>query len=130
MTPTSSKSGFTLLEVLVALAILSVTLGAVYQIFSSSLADQTEAAREAQAVSVGQSILARIGVDMPVKLGESSGDAGDGFVWSLSMVAGDAPATALVRPVQVAVIVEWRRGPAARSITLHSTRLVPRAVSP
>jgi len=126
----SSKSGFTLLEMLVALAILSVTLGAVYQVFASSLIDETEAAREVQAVSIGQSVLARVGLDVPVKPGESSGDAGDGFVWTLRMTASDAPALAPVRPVQVAVTVEWRSGVRVRSISLHSTRLVARDVSP
>jgi general secretion pathway protein I len=130
MASSSPKSGFTLLEILVALAILSVTLGALYQTFSASLSYQTTAAREAQGISIAQSLLARVGADMPAKAGEFSGDAGDGFAWQLTITPVDVPAGAPVMPVEVKVSVAWQTGAAAHSIMLHSTRLVARAVVP
>jgi general secretion pathway protein I len=130
MAAAPSKSGFTLLEVLVALAILSVALGALYHIFSAGLDYQTKAAREAEAVSIAQSLLARVGADVPVKAGESSGEIDNGFFWSLTVTPIDAPTGAAALPVDVKATVTWHSGGSERSVTLQSTRLIPRATLP
>jgi general secretion pathway protein I len=125
-----SKSGFTLLEVLVALTILSMALGVLYQIFGTSLRSETEAERESEAVWVALSLLARVGTDLPAETGQISGDAGHSFAWALSMSPMTAPASAPVLPIDVMATVAWTSGGVQHSVTLHSTRLVPTMAQP
>jgi len=62
------QRGFTLIEIIVALAILAVALGALFQAFSTGLRATTVTDRQAAAVMLAQSLLDRIGQDIPLAL--------------------------------------------------------------
>ncbi len=59
--------GFTLLETLVALAILGMALGSSISVFSDSLSRSRHAAMEAEAAGIAQAVLDQIGNTIPTK---------------------------------------------------------------
>lgn len=82
----SQSRGFTLLETLVALAILGMALGSSISVFSDSLARSRHAAMEAEAAGIAQAILDQIGTTIPTKKSPIRSDDPQ-----LKMVSGTAP---------------------------------------
>jgi len=120
------EEGFTLLEVLVALAILSVALTVLLGIFSQSLT-QVRALREREAArALAQSLLAEQGIDIAIAPGTTGGRTG-AFSWRIDTspygeTDSDAP-----RLASITVRVWWQGG--ARTMTLTSLRPMPKAQS-
>src|ERR1700751_5735278 len=79
------KNGFTLLEVVVALAIAGLALVGLFRAGSGGLFAVDTAARAEEAVQRAQSHLAAIGRDAALVEGELTGDDGGGYRWSLSV---------------------------------------------
>ena len=63
----SRAAGFTLLETLVALAILGMALGSSISVFSDSLSRSRHAAMEAEAAGIAQAVLDQLGSTIPTK---------------------------------------------------------------
>jgi general secretion pathway protein I len=111
----SSARGFSLLEVVVALAVLALVLGALYPIFSSSARQALLARDYGEAVSLAQSKLADVEVLAP---GVQSGQGTGRFRWqrTIEPLASEESAPVLYR---IAVQVQWGE----RAITLTTLRL-------
>jgi prepilin-type N-terminal cleavage/methylation domain-containing protein len=77
--------GFSLLEALVALAILSAVVTTSLSIASSSMYRSAEALEEFRAFMMADAILQRAGPEIPLVPGRTSGRLNDGGVWSLSI---------------------------------------------
>src|ERR1700755_940187 len=75
--------GFTLLEVVVALAIAGLALVGLFRAGSDGLFAVDTAARVEEAVQRAQSHLAAVGRDAALVEGEFTGDDGGGFRWTL-----------------------------------------------
>ena len=75
-----ARSGFTLLEVVVAVAILALTLGAVMRVFGASLRGLAAAERHTVATLHAQSKLAEIGIEEALAAGDASGAFEQGSV--------------------------------------------------
>ena len=121
------QRGFTLIEIIVALAILAVALGALFQSFSTGLRVTAATDRQAAAVMLAQSLLDRIGQDIPLAAGEQAGVADDGLRWSVTIVpspliAPDRRADSPLLPFDVVVTVA---GDGGRPLTLATLRLAP-----
>lgn len=83
-TPRKAMAGFTLLETLVALAILGIVLTSVYGVFGSGLrAAQRDEDRLLLAL-VARNLLARSALDLYPGTGTLSGDIGGGLRWSIA----------------------------------------------
>lgn len=78
---TEAAPGFTLLEVVVALACVALILGAVLRVFSLGLRTADSAEKRAHGVMLAQSVLAEIATDSPLDVGQASGTFDDGFRW-------------------------------------------------
>jgi general secretion pathway protein I len=78
-----AEAGFTLLEVLVAFAILAVAMAAVLQAFGGGLdaVRRTEAA--SQSWSAARSLLDRVGPELPIVPGMRSGTDEAGSAWTV-----------------------------------------------
>ena len=82
-----TASGFTLLEVMVAMAIMAIVLVSVYRMHSQTLTMNTAARFYTQAPMLAQSKLAQLEGDSSEIVAGDSGDFGDkfpGYTWSLS----------------------------------------------
>ena len=74
-------SAYTLIEVLVAMMILSMSLTVIFRIFAGGLNKISIAADYARAVMVAESVLAAAGNTETLQSGESSGDLFDKYRW-------------------------------------------------
>ena len=123
-----ASAGFTLLEVLVAFAVLSIALAVLLQVFAQGFGGAERAQGVTGALLRAESRLAEIGRTRPLEAGEESGDFGDGYRWNTLIRAhgeGAAPANApLVRAFEVVVRIDWR-GARGQAVELRTLRLAP-----
>lgn len=119
--------GFTLLEVLVALAVLAITAGFAFRAFSSAMASLNRSERSQMAASLAQSMLDRVGRDIDLRPGDADGRTKDGFVWHLHMTPYDTLAGCVTDPGLQAIVVQvsvgWSEAGRADQVRLSSLRL-------
>ncbi len=121
-----AEAGFTLMEVLVAFAILTVALGGLMLAFSNGLRTTDRAATISTATLQAQSLLEEIGESIPVREGRTAGVLENGARWHVTIErydTGESGAAAVVRTLfayRVDISVEWDSD---RSVTLTSMRL-------
>jgi general secretion pathway protein I len=125
----SQAAGFSLVEVVVALAIMSLSLVALLHLFSSSLKIAGSASDLAIATSLARSRLAEAGIAENLRLGETSGVAYADFHWSQRVVEfGEPLAGEWQRPSGENVLVSltvWNDKRAVAPVTLTTIRILP-----
>ena len=125
---TTRKTGFTLIEVLVAFAIAAISLATLFRIFAGGLESARLSEAEARATMLAESYLAAVGVEAPLDDEERAGETEDGYRWrvtarDLDLGDGTKPA----RRYEVTVAVAW--GPEderERAVVLRTVRLGPK----
>ena len=125
------NGGFTLLEVVVALAIAGMALVGLFRAGSAGLFAVDTAARAEEAVQRAQSHLAAVGRDTGLVEGEFTGDDGDGYRWTLRVspltsrqsLAPDGVSSATVTLFNVEVAISWPGHESDRSVALRTLRL-------
>ncbi|MAF84068.1 MAG: prepilin-type N-terminal cleavage/methylation domain-containing protein [Gammaproteobacteria bacterium] len=126
-----NDAGFSLLELIVAFSILSLSLAVLYQIFSSS-AQRAALGREyGDAVLLAESKLAEIGANQQIQTGNLSGKFDNDMRWKSTVTPYKAPDTVgnsrpPVPPYKITVEINWGAADRQRSFKLDSIRLVPR----
>jgi general secretion pathway protein I len=125
------EGGFTLLEVVVAVAIAAMALVGLFQAASGGLFAVDTAARVEEAIQRAQSHLAAIGRSADLVQGEFTDDDGSGYRWRLrarpmatrqaSLADGNVAATITLFEVEVAISWPGRNGD--RSVVLKTLRL-------
>lgn len=122
----SARSGFTLFEVLVALAIFALAGAALFGLAGQGLDRQGRAERLRGATLLSQSLLDRIGLDLPLTSVASRGEAPPGFRWRVETRPMDPTtvggATGL-RRIDVQVTVAWTEHLREQAITLSTIRV-------
>jgi general secretion pathway protein I len=126
----AQSRGFTLLEVVVALAIAALALVGLFQAGSGGLFAVDTAARVQEAVQRAQSHLAAVGRDAALVQGDFTDDDGGGYRWRLRVrpvatrpvltVSTNANATETLFDVEVAISWPGHRGD--RSVVLKTLR--------
>jgi len=76
--------GFTLIEILVALAILAIAFGFAFRALSDGFDRLDRDQKNADALLLAQSTLARIGHDIALQDGAVDGGTSDGFTWRIA----------------------------------------------
>lgn len=116
------QRGFSLLELLVAMAILGLSLGALYQAVSGATRNVRTDERYAYGVELARSLLAQHAV-VPRQGMSRSGETAGGFLWQVqtrpvpSRRGAAVEAGALQR---IAVEVSWTDGSRSRQLRLDS----------
>jgi general secretion pathway protein I len=125
----AAEAGFTLIEVLVALAIAALGLGALMAAAGTGLANSGVADRYIEATRRAQSLLALAAAAAPLQPGERSGADDDGFAWRIRVSAPvlhaavkGATADRLPGLYAIEVTVTWSAG-STRSVSLRTQRL-------
>src|ERR1700688_3027023 len=106
-----SGAGFTLIEVVVALGILAFSASIIFGAIAGGLWSVRQADATAHAGLLAQSLLARVGSDLPLRAGETEGQLPQGFAWHVRLQpVGDAGDRAQWPISAYAVTVEilWR----------------------
>lgn len=112
--------GFTLIEVLVAFALVALILGAALRLVSGGLNDSDAAERHTLAVLVAESRIAEAGATVSLEPGITEGTASGNFRWrreirQLNGQTNDDPLPLYAVTVDVA----WDDGPGVRLATLR-----------
>lgn len=116
--------GFTLIEMVVAFAILGVTLSALFAAFEGALSRTARDGRLNEATMLAQSMLARVGTEWPLGGAARVGTWGT-FSYQVQEQRSQSPAT--LPTSLVTVLVSWQEVGNPRSISLSTLKLAPRA---
>ena len=122
--------GFSLLEVLVAFAILAISMTVLLQIFASSLRASSYSEESVRAGTLAQSLLAEVGVSRPLTLGEYAGSFNETYRWWYRVQADvqglfdqSAWESLLLKPYRVDLTVFWKVGAREKALSLKTVRL-------
>ena len=134
MSARRAMQGFTLIEVLVAFMILTLSLSVLFRIFSSGLTNVAVAGDYAQAVLVAESQLALVGRSEPLLVGQTYGESGEQFRWRRTVESylpwdDDTALTVPVSGYHISVEVSWTRNGRDQQIILNSLRVQKRPLS-
>jgi len=122
--PASRRSGFTLVEIIVALAILALSLNVILPAISDALWRTGEAEAQAEAASLARSLLAQAGSALALKGGAAAGQFDNGFRWQLQVTPyGSADQAVPARAYRVVAEVIWGDPPHEHSVALSTLRL-------
>jgi general secretion pathway protein I len=123
------SQGFSLLEVLVAFAILAICLGVLLQIFQRAMSTTAISSDYSRIVALAEAKLAMVGGPIPLEEGVHTGEPEDGMDWIVSIQAyepegwlGEDPAVAL-QPYLVTAVASQPTIGGARQVALRSVRL-------
>ena len=106
----NDDGGFTLLEVLVALAVLATGMAAAYETLGVGLRAAAAAERRRAAAAAAENMLAELGRTRPLQDGASEGELGDGQRWRLVISPFDAAQPGDAPPVVAAHLVQLQVG--------------------
>jgi general secretion pathway protein I len=123
--------GMTLIEVLVAFIVLSLTMAVIMQIFSGGMRNARLAESYSRAVFLAESRLSAVGIERPLAPGEDSGQVGANLRWSVAVVPDDDNSGAdqlllAVRLYRIRVRVGWSEDGRERQVEILSLRVGPR----
>jgi general secretion pathway protein I len=128
----SSKSGglrkdrgFTLLEVIVAFMILSLSLGAIYSALNGQHKAVRLAEKRMQAALIAQSRLDEITTEKLKAIYNEDGEDQGGFKWHVVTEKMAGSVTDIVDQYKVTVTVDWQSFFGVRHYSLTSLRLAP-----
>ena len=124
-----SQRGFSLLEVLVAFAILALSLGVLLQIFQRAMNTTAVSETYSRAVALAEAKLNSVGADIPLEEGVHSGDPEDGLDWIVNIEPyqpegwlGENPP---LQPYLITAVASWPSISGARRVVLRTIRLGP-----
>jgi general secretion pathway protein I len=116
------------LEVLVAFAIMAISLGVLMNIFAQSARTTILASQYSRAASLAEARLNAVGTaEIPLEEGTFSGDPEGGIAWEVSIfpisLGDEFTLEPLTTPYRVNATALWQDGGQVRSVTLSTLRL-------
>ena len=117
--------GFSLLEVLVAFAILALTLGVLMDIFSGGLRNLGQGRSYTVAMLDAQSRLAELGVSIPLQPGTQAGRFDPTYRWEATVTPLRTEPAVASTLYAIHLDVFWGAGRAERRVSLDTLRIAP-----
>ncbi len=126
------QQGFSLLELLIAFSILALSLSILLKIFSSGVNTAIVAEEYTTAVQIAESLMARAGVESPLRIGQISGQENEDYHWLVETSPYQFNPEGLELPTQVEffkvdVTVSWGDSD-ERQLELSTVKLVNKAL--
>ena len=128
--PGPGQKGFSLIEILVAFAILSLSLGVILRIFAGGGHIAATADEYSRAILTAESLMASLGVEKPLQPGQSGGEI-PGYRWTVDVTPYPFDQSLLggqkigFNPFWVDLTVEWGDENDPRAFNLRTLRLIP-----
>jgi general secretion pathway protein I len=124
-------AGFTLLEVVVAVAIAALAMVGLFEAGTGGIFAVDTAARAEEALERAQSHLAAVGRDAALVQGDLNGDDGGGYRWQLSVrpvaqrqgIAADGITPQNTTLFSIEVAISWQSRGHERAVVLRTLRL-------
>lgn len=130
MTRGRTQSGFSLLEVLVAFAVLTITLGVLLNIFSLSIRTTQSAQEQQKAMLLAESKLTELDAGNTLRPGRDQGWFDDNYWWETRVEEFDLRELmdndSMLMPYRLEVVVGWGRNQQYEVTTLRLVRLEAR----
>jgi prepilin-type N-terminal cleavage/methylation domain-containing protein len=125
-----ASGGFTLLEVLIAMAVLSIALVAVFELFSSGLRGLAASVDYVEAVVKAEAKMRQIldDDDMTEKSWQETSDDGYRFDATIKKTDEDRTDKLPVELLDISLTVSWTRGIKERTLKLKTLKLVNKKV--
>ncbi|MGP7735258.1 type IV pilus modification PilV family protein [Oceanimonas smirnovii] len=105
------QSGFTLLEVLVAFAVLTITLGVLLNIFSLAIKTSQTAQDQQTAMLLAESKMAELDAGNALRPGTERGEFNDRFNWETRIEEFNSTTLmdnqSMLLPYRLSVVVSW-----------------------
>jgi general secretion pathway protein I len=125
------SAGFTLIEVLVALAIVGLAVAAIAGVFGNGITGQEVASDAHTALALAEEQLALAGDKAALRPGTEKGTFAERFAWqtTVSIFADGKDTKTTIQPdgapllYRVTVDVDWRSGRHSQKLTLSTLRL-------
>lgn len=127
----NKQQGFSLLEVLVAFSIFAMSLGVIFQIYSTGSRSMILSDEYARAVIIAQSKLASIGIEETQTFSESSGIEDKKFLWITRISPleendySDLENSFNLIQRHVEVEINWDSLNKSRTLKLNTIKLIP-----
>ena len=121
--PSRHSAGYTLIEVLVAMAILALSLGVLLQIFSGGLRNISVSGDYARAVLIAETHLDSAGASSVLSPGSSTGITEQKFRWTRTVEDYSFYSDPILQAYTVTVDVEWPHADRVRRVTLKGIKL-------
>ncbi len=121
--------GFTLIEVVIAFTILTLSLAALYSAFETSLSRTRRDSRFSEGTMIAQSLLARAGSELSASHGSYEGEL-NGFGYQLTQQMSGEPRgqpRATVSTLRVTARVWWTGSTGHHDIEISTLKLVSKA---
>ena len=116
----SDEHGFTLVEILVTLAILSAVLPALLQVFSSAIRNQGLSDTQTTALYLIKFRMAELELDSYPEVGEETGEFGENSRYQWHSVVEDIQSEEVQGLRRIQVIVSWQHLGKERSMSMHT----------
>lgn len=126
------QHGFSLLEILVAFSILSLSLGVLLRIFAGGGHIAATSDEYSRAILTAESMMATLGVETPLQPGVTQGELPGGYHWRVNvypypfdqgLFGGENQVG--FKPYWVDLTVEWGDEQDPRAFDLKTLRLIP-----
>lgn len=133
MKPQNRQYGFSLLEVLIAFAILALSIGILLKIFSGGANTALLAEEYTTAVQIAESLMAKEGVETPLQIGEITGIEDEKYSWWVTVSPyqfnpGEIDvATLTTQLLKVDVLVSW--GQEGRELHLSTLKVFTNSIA-
>lgn len=127
-----NQRGFGLFELLVALALVAISVAVAFRVMGSATRGSGDADRYTRALLIAESRMAELGVLQPVRPGEAIGEEGD-YLWRVSVrrmgaaanQAAQPAAPGMLAPMEITVTVAWGSEERPGEVSLTTLRLAP-----
>jgi len=137
LTQVRRQRGFTLIEVVIAFALLALALTLLLGTLSGSVREVTWSADSARAALHAQSLLDDTGIGLPVRAGTKQGDFEDGrYRWTLEVAPYQDPLRppaavdpAAARLMQLTLIVVWGDAGPRERLQLQTLRYIQSGIA-
>jgi prepilin-type N-terminal cleavage/methylation domain-containing protein len=121
-----SERGFTLIEILAALAILSISLVVILQLFSANLRGITASDKYVDAVMKAESVMRSILDDEEIEERSWSETTEDGYGIDVNItgIENERTENLMVKVMEIDLTVKWQEGLKERKLNLKTMKTV------